>query len=93
MPVRALDALERVRDVLARVDGLFELLVVDAGLQDLIAAGAHNAQIRKHARERFFKTMVDDALEKIAAGLTTVDELVRVIPYRHIVATRDERQG
>jgi general secretion pathway protein E len=70
--------------------GLFELLVLDAGLQDLIAAGAHNAQIRKYAREHFFKTMVDDALEKIAAGLTTVDELIRVIPYRHIVANRDE---
>ncbi len=72
--------------------GLFELLVLDAELQDLIASGAHNAQIRKHAREHFFKTMVDDGLEKIAAGLTTVDELIRVIPYRHIIATRDERQ-
>ncbi|MFL5345956.1 MAG: GspE/PulE family protein [Hyalangium sp.] len=73
--------------------GLFELLVLDAELQDLIASGAHNAQIRKYAREHFFKTMVDDALEKIAAGLTTVDELIRVIPYRHIIATRDERHG
>lgn len=73
--------------------GLFELLVVDPGLQDLIAAGSHNAQLRKYARERGFKTMVDDGLEKIAAGLTTLDELVRVVPYRHILATRDERQG
>jgi general secretion pathway protein E len=72
--------------------GIFELLVVDAGMQDLIAAGAHNAQLRKYAQERFFKSMVDDALEKIAAGLTTVDELVRVIPYRHIVATREARR-
>jgi general secretion pathway protein E len=37
--------------------------------------------------------MVEDALEKIAAGVTTLDELVRVVPFRHIVATRDERQG
>ncbi|HYI01587.1 GspE/PulE family protein [Hyalangium sp.] len=72
--------------------GIFELLVVDTGMQDLIVSGAHNAQIRKYARQHFFKTMVDDAMEKIAAGLTTVDELVRVIPYRHIIATRDERQ-
>jgi type II secretory ATPase GspE/PulE/Tfp pilus assembly ATPase PilB-like protein len=72
--------------------GIFELLVVDPGMQDLIVAGAHNAQIRKYAREHFFKTMVDDAMEKIAAGLTTVDELIRVVPYRHIIATRDERK-
>jgi general secretion pathway protein E len=72
--------------------GIFELLLVDPGMQDLIVAGAHNAQIRKYAREHFFKTMVDDALEKIAAGLTTLDELIRVVPYRHIIATRDERR-
>jgi len=28
---------------------------------------------------------------KIAAGVTTVSELVRVVPYRHIVAARNER--
>jgi type II secretory ATPase GspE/PulE/Tfp pilus assembly ATPase PilB-like protein len=72
--------------------GIFELLLVDVGMQDLIATGAHNAQLRKYAQEHFFKSMVDDALEKIAAGLTTVDELVRVIPYRHIIATREARR-
>jgi general secretion pathway protein E len=72
--------------------GIFELLVVDPGMQDLIVAGGHNAQIRRYARQHFFKTMVDDALEKIAAGLTTLDELVRVVPYRHIISTRDERR-
>ncbi|MDY7228370.1 GspE/PulE family protein [Hyalangium rubrum] len=73
--------------------GIFEMLVVDPGMQDLIVAGAHNAQLRKYAREKGFKTMVDDALEKIASGQTSLDELVRVVPYRHIIATRDERQG
>jgi type II secretory ATPase GspE/PulE/Tfp pilus assembly ATPase PilB-like protein len=73
--------------------GLFELLVVDPGMQDLIVSGGHNAQIRRYARERSFKTMVDDGLEKIATGQTTLDELIRVVPYRHIIATRDERQG
>jgi type II secretory ATPase GspE/PulE/Tfp pilus assembly ATPase PilB-like protein len=73
--------------------GLFELLVVDPGMQDLIVAGGHNSQIRRYARERSFKTMVDDGLEKVAAGHTSLEELIRVVPYRHIIATRDERQG
>jgi general secretion pathway protein E len=72
--------------------GIYELLLVDPGMQDLIVSGAHNAQLRKYARERGFKTLVDDAMQKIAAGLTTVDELLRVVPYRHIIATRDERR-
>jgi general secretion pathway protein E len=69
--------------------GIFELLVVDPGMQDLIGHGAYNAQLRRYAQEHFFKTLVDDALEKLAAGLTTVDALFRVIPCRHISATRD----
>ena len=44
-----------------------------------------SAGIRRRAR-------VEDALEKSDAGLTTVAELVRVVPYRHILATREERR-
>jgi general secretion pathway protein E len=73
--------------------GIFELLLVDSGVQDLIASGAHNAQIRNYALEHGFKTMVDDALEKISGGLISVDELIRVVPYRHLVSMRDERRG
>jgi general secretion pathway protein E len=52
--------------------GIYELLLVEPGLQELIVQGAHNAQLRKYARERSFKTMVDDALEKIGSGLTSL---------------------
>jgi type II secretory ATPase GspE/PulE/Tfp pilus assembly ATPase PilB-like protein len=73
--------------------GIYELLMADAGLQELIVSGAHNAKLRAYARERGFRTLVEDGLEKIAAGLTTVAELVRVVPYRHILATREERRA
>lgn len=72
--------------------GIYELLVAEPGLQELIVTGAHNAKLRAYARERGFRTLVEDGLEKIGAGLTTVAELVRVVPYRHILATRDERR-
>jgi type II secretory ATPase GspE/PulE/Tfp pilus assembly ATPase PilB-like protein len=71
--------------------GLYELLVADPGLQDLIVTGAHNAKLRAHARAHGFRTLVDDGLAKVAAGVTSVSELVRVVPYRHIVAARDDR--
>jgi type II secretory ATPase GspE/PulE/Tfp pilus assembly ATPase PilB-like protein len=73
--------------------GIYELLLADPGLQDLIVAGAHGAKLRAHARARGFRTLVEDALDKIAAGLTTLDELVRVVPYRHVVAAREERRA
>ena len=73
--------------------GIYELLMADPGLQELIVSGAHNAKLRGYAREHGFRTLVEDALEKIAAGTTTLAELVRVVPYRHILATRDERRG
>ncbi|HYO52771.1 GspE/PulE family protein, partial [Archangium sp.] len=62
--------------------GIYELLVVDSGMQDLIAQGAHSAQLRRYARTHGFRTLVEDALDKLAAGHTTLAELVRVIPYR-----------
>jgi type II secretory ATPase GspE/PulE/Tfp pilus assembly ATPase PilB-like protein len=73
--------------------GIYELLMVDPGLQELIVAGAHNAKLRAYAREKGFRTLVEDGLEKVAAGLTTVAELVRVVPFRHILATREERRA
>jgi type II secretory ATPase GspE/PulE/Tfp pilus assembly ATPase PilB-like protein len=73
--------------------GIYELLLADPGLQDLIVAGAHGASLRAYARARGFRTLVEDALDKIAAGVTTVAELVRVVPYRHLVAAREQRCG
>ncbi|MBZ4331440.1 GspE/PulE family protein [Corallococcus sp. AS-1-12] len=73
--------------------GLFELLVVDPELQWLIATGAPGVQLRRHARARGFRTLVEDALAKVAAGVTTLHELTRVVPYRYILTAREERQA
>ncbi|QRK14093.1 type II/IV secretion system protein [Archangium violaceum] len=72
--------------------GIYELLVVDSEMQDLIASGAHGVQLRRHARTHGFRTLVEDALDKIAAGHTTLAELLRVVPYRQLVSTREDRQ-
>ncbi|WP_063725040.1 GspE/PulE family protein, partial [Cystobacter fuscus] len=72
--------------------GIYELLVVDPGLQELIAQGAHSAQLRRHARAHGFRTLVENALEKLASGQTTLAELVRVIPYRQLMTAREEHQ-
>ncbi|MFZ5476639.1 MAG: GspE/PulE family protein [Myxococcota bacterium] len=69
--------------------GVYELLVADTGFEDLVADGAPTHELRAHARARGQRTLADDALDKAAAGRTTLDEVVRCVPYRQIVAVRD----
>ena len=33
--------------------------------------------------------MVDDAIEKVERGITTLEELIRVVPYRQLIQARD----
>lgn len=70
--------------------GLYELLVVDAELQDCIGDGMVSWDLYARARRKGYRTMTDDGLAKAAAGITTLDELVRVIPYRQILTVREE---
>ncbi|WP_223759531.1 hypothetical protein [Myxococcus sp. RHSTA-1-4] len=67
--------------------------MVDPDLQDLIARGEPTVTLRRHARQRGLRTLVEDALDKVSSRATTLAELVRVVPYRHILAARDERDG
>lgn len=64
---------------------IFEMLLVSEAMQDVIAASAHRSQIRALANESGFTTLVEHGLAKVAAGETTVSELMRVIPYRQLI--------
>ncbi len=72
--------------------GVYELLLIDEVLQDAIADGAARHDLRQLLARRGFRTMTHDALDKAAQGLTTLDELVRVIPYRQIALTRQDAE-
>ncbi|MCE5276781.1 MAG: ATPase, T2SS/T4P/T4SS family [Planctomycetaceae bacterium] len=58
--------------------GLYELLELDEELRDLISSGAALSQIRKAALKSGMHSLRQDGLEKIAAGLTTVQEVMRI---------------
>ncbi len=57
--------------------GLFELLVLDTPIRELVLARASSAEIRAASLETMV-TIREDGLRKAAAGVTTLDELVRV---------------
>jgi len=58
--------------------GLYELLVMSDTLRHEVATGADANVIRAQAVKEGMKTLRQDALEKLAAGLTTPEEVVRV---------------
>jgi type IV pilus assembly protein PilB len=60
--------------------GLFEILSVDSHIRDLLVNGAATADIRRAARQAGMVSLREDGLAKAAAGITTLDELVRVAP-------------
>lgn len=58
---------------------LHEVLRVDKNLRSLILNSRDLDEIRDFALENGLKTLADDALEKVRAGLTTLDEIRRVL--------------
>jgi type IV pilus assembly protein PilB len=58
--------------------GIYELLELDDNLRDLITSNPLLTDLRRAATERGMRTLRDDGLLKIASGLTTPDEIMRV---------------
>jgi type II secretory ATPase GspE/PulE/Tfp pilus assembly ATPase PilB-like protein len=57
--------------------GIFELLAIDAELREMIVQKRSNSELKAHARSRMI-TMHQDAMRKAAAGMTTLEEIIRV---------------
>ncbi|MBR58943.1 MAG: type II secretion system protein GspE [Myxococcales bacterium] len=58
--------------------GLFEILEVSDEVRQLILQKVDAQTIKKKAREQGMKTLRDDGADKVMAGLTTIDEVLRV---------------
>jgi len=58
--------------------GIFELMRMDPGLADLTMEKAPTETIQKHAVEHGTRTLRMDALAKVQAGVTTLEEAIRV---------------
>ena len=58
--------------------GLYELLILDDLMRDKITSDPNVTEYRRICVERGMVTLRLDGFEKVAAGLTTVDEVLRV---------------
>ncbi len=59
--------------------GIYELLKLNDAVRKKITSGCDLAEIEAEARKSGFKTMLEDGVEKIQKGLTTLDEVVKAV--------------
>ncbi|MFH1992529.1 MAG: ATPase, T2SS/T4P/T4SS family [Pseudomonadota bacterium] len=58
--------------------GIYELLQMDDGLQNLILSNPTIDVLQKHMKEKGHRTLREYGYEKVAEGLTTIEEVQRV---------------
>jgi type II secretory ATPase GspE/PulE/Tfp pilus assembly ATPase PilB-like protein len=58
--------------------GIFEIFEVDDEVRHLINAELSSSQLRKRAREMGMRSMREDGIRKVLAGLTTAQEVLHV---------------
>jgi type IV pilus assembly protein PilB len=58
--------------------GVYEILMMDSSLHELIRARADSRQIKEAALRTGFKSLLDDALSKAVIGQTTLEDVLRV---------------
>lgn len=58
--------------------GIFEMLDVNADVRKLVHSGAGEDQLRQYMNEHGINTMLQDGIEKVEGGITTIDEVLRV---------------
>ncbi len=57
---------------------IHELFVLDAGAQRAIVDGTDASQLHEYARSRGMRTLYEDGLKKVATGLSSLDEVLRI---------------
>ncbi len=59
--------------------GIFEVLELDEDLKALITRTQDSNEIKRLAREKGYRTMIEDGIEKVKKGITTSSELLSVV--------------
>ncbi|MBN1779248.1 MAG: type II/IV secretion system protein [Candidatus Buchananbacteria bacterium] len=57
--------------------GIFEVMPITETLRELIMQRVDADQIRDQAKKEGMKTMIEDGISKVLAGLTTIEEVLR----------------
>ena len=73
--------------------GIYELLAIDEAVRAILRGGYKPDAVRTAARAGGMRRMQDDAIDKLQAGVTTLEEILRVIPMEAPATSACERCG
>lgn len=59
--------------------GIYEVLKITEGIRDLVLKQSPGSVIRKKAIEEGMEAMFEDGLQKVEQGITTIEEVIRVV--------------
>jgi type IV pilus assembly protein PilB len=68
--------------------GIFELAKVSDAVRDMISENATDGALRAHFRAAGMTTLIQSGMEKIEQGITSPDELLRVVMVEDILGLR-----
>jgi len=68
--------------------GIFEILVVTDRVRQLLLEQVSEAEIERLARSEGMRSLLEDGLQKCQEGLTSLDEVLRVITIRRVGGRR-----
>ena len=66
--------------------GIYEMLVIDESMRLAIRNGEGSEAIRTLGRQTGLRLMQEEAVDRVAEGLTTLDEVQRVVPFEKVSA-------
>jgi type II secretory ATPase GspE/PulE/Tfp pilus assembly ATPase PilB-like protein len=58
--------------------GIFELLLINDEVKNMIVAKKSANEIKKAAISSGMRVLIDDGLEKVQKGITTIEEVLKV---------------
>jgi len=67
--------------------GIYELLMMNDSIRSIVRGGFRADLIRNAARAGGMRRMQEDALEKIHLGVTTIEEIARVVPIESVASS------
>jgi len=73
--------------------GIYELLLIDDTVRSILRDGYKPDLVRTAARAAGMRRMQEDALEKLQAGVTTFEEVIRVVPMNALATSGCDQCG
>jgi len=73
--------------------GIFELAQIGDATRNLIADNASESKVRQYFRTAGMKTLIQNGFDKIEQGLTTPEELLRVVMVEDVISMKEAAKG